>query len=197
MVFIRTCCQQYDEKVWFEKVVKLPLKIAHCLHNCPPNICSACHWWSVSVYVYKNWMCIWVFGYSFSNVIVWNEKNLITFENGSDVCVSCWHMTSLIKKAEINFLRLPGHIDLKWTLLVSKCNLTCACHPLLITGRGLKSGDNFKLLYDLADKLNAAGTVLLSDQLLSLCFPSTLIDEEVQKDITTLFKIRLFSWLSW
>lgn len=27
---------------------------------------------------------------------------------------------------------------------------------ILPTGRGLKSGDNFKLLYDLADKLNAA-----------------------------------------
>ena len=25
-------------------------------------------------------------------------------------------------------------------------------------GRGMKSGDNFKLLYDLADKINAAGT---------------------------------------
>lgn len=28
----------------------------------------------------------------------------------------------------------------------------------LSIGRGLKSGDNFKLLYDLADKMNAAGT---------------------------------------
>ena len=27
---------------------------------------------------------------------------------------------------------------------------------VIVIGRGLKSGDNFKLLYDLADKLNAA-----------------------------------------
>lgn len=27
----------------------------------------------------------------------------------------------------------------------------------ITSGRGLKSGENFKLLYDLADKLNAAG----------------------------------------
>lgn len=31
------------------------------------------------------------------------------------------------------------------------------CRLSVTTGRGLKSGDNFKLLYDLADKLNAAG----------------------------------------
>ena len=27
------------------------------------------------------------------------------------------------------------------------------------TGRGMKNGENFSLLYDLADKLNAAGTL--------------------------------------
>lgn len=31
------------------------------------------------------------------------------------------------------------------------------CRLCVITGRGLKNGENFKLLYDLADKLNAAG----------------------------------------
>lgn len=35
------------------------------------------------------------------------------------------------------------------------------CRLSVITGRGLKSGDNFKLLYDLADKLNAAGTLFV------------------------------------
>lgn len=32
---------------------------------------------------------------------------------------------------------------------------------LIFTGRGLKSGENFKLLYDLADKMNAAGEMFL------------------------------------
>ena len=30
---------------------------------------------------------------------------------------------------------------------------------MIPVGRGMKNGENFKLLYDLADKLNAAGTV--------------------------------------
>lgn len=28
---------------------------------------------------------------------------------------------------------------------------------ILLLGRGMKSGDNFKILYDLAEKFNAAG----------------------------------------
>lgn len=43
----------------------------------------------------------------------------------------------------------------------------CACSNLYLciffpVGRGLKSGENFKLLYDLADKMNAAGRVGMS-----------------------------------
>ena len=30
---------------------------------------------------------------------------------------------------------------------------------MIPVGQGMKNGENFKLLYDLADKLNAAGTV--------------------------------------
>lgn len=34
--------------------------------------------------------------------------------------------------------------------------MECLLNNNVCTGRGLKSGENFKLLYDLADKLNAA-----------------------------------------
>ncbi len=36
------------------------------------------------------------------------------------------------------------------------CGSKSQNYILFFSGRGLKSGDNFKLLYDLADKLNAA-----------------------------------------
>ena len=39
-------------------------------------------------------------------------------------------------------------------LAVLSLKLSCVC-----SGRGMKNGDNFKLLYDLADKFGAAGTV--------------------------------------
>lgn len=43
------------------------------------------------------------------------------------------------------------------TEFLDSINKICIYHiSLLSLGRGLKSGDNFKLLYDLADKLNAA-----------------------------------------
>ena len=36
--------------------------------------------------------------------------------------------------------------------------VVCSDHKLLCIGRGMKNGENFKLLYDLADKLGAGGT---------------------------------------
>lgn len=32
---------------------------------------------------------------------------------------------------------------------------------MFIAGRGLKSGENFELLYQLAEKMNAAGTLII------------------------------------
>ena len=40
-----------------------------------------------------------------------------------------------------------------YVILLQSSVLSC----FLTLGRGLKSGDNFQLLYDLADKMNAAG----------------------------------------
>ena len=45
-------------------------------------------------------------------------------------------------------------------------SLSIGCVCVCLAGRGMKNGENFQLLYDLADKLNAAGTVCIE-------FPST------------------------
>lgn len=63
----------------------------------------------------------------------------------------------------------------------------------VFSGRGLKSGDNFKLLYDLADKMNAAGKmglVLLEKFLLFVfCFCFLFLFVYVKTDVNVLFPV--------
>ena len=41
---------------------------------------------------------------------------------------------------------------------------------LLFLGRGLKNGENFQLLYDLAGKLNAAGILIILSLHVRFCY---------------------------